>query len=205
MCHSKHWPSFFSPAVILHSTKASIGSTISLSAPTHLSTNQSLYPSTPPCLSAVQAAKKMKLWRSCMRCSRKVSSSQHLISLLRGAYSHRSDTSKSRHLKRAATEARHQKRYYRQATQILQDHERDVAVFPFLALPAEIRLEVYFELLVSDDRLVLTWRGPRKANKQQKRMYISILRTCKLCRDEGRGVLYGENVFDFGESPTRLI
>jgi len=80
-----------------------------------------------------------------------------------------------------------------------QPHDEDVEVFPFLALPTELRLIVYEELLVTDDRLVLTWRGPRKANKQQKRMYIAILQTSKLCRDEGLEVLYGENIFDFGK------
>lgn len=76
-------------------------------------------------------------------------------------------------------------------------------IFPFFALPAELRMAVYFELLVSSDRVLPTWRGPRRATKQQKKMFISILLTCKQCRDEGVEVLYGENVFDFGEICNR--
>jgi hypothetical protein len=76
-------------------------------------------------------------------------------------------------------------------------------IFPFLALPPELRMAVFFELLVTDDRVLPTWRGPRKATKQQKKMYINILLACKLCRDEGLQVLYGENIFDFGEICNR--
>lgn len=36
-------------------------------------------------------------------------------------------------------------------------------------------------------------------------MYISILMVCKLCRDEGTSVLYGENIFDFEEICGRPI
>ncbi|KAH7130594.1 hypothetical protein B0J11DRAFT_523521 [Dendryphion nanum] len=70
-------------------------------------------------------------------------------------------------------------------------------LFPFFALPVEMRLLVYHELLVSDDRFVLTWRGPQKVQKQQKKIYIGILQASKLCSIEGLAVLYGENVFDF--------
>lgn len=76
-------------------------------------------------------------------------------------------------------------------------------VFPFLALPSELRMHIYFELLVTDDRVLPTWRGPRKATRQQKRMHINILLASKLCRDEGLQVLYGENIFDFGETCNR--
>ncbi|KAF2472088.1 uncharacterized protein BDR25DRAFT_342103 [Lindgomyces ingoldianus] len=78
-------------------------------------------------------------------------------------------------------------------------HDEEVDVFPFFALPTELRLLVYQELLVTDDRLILSWRGPKKANKHQKRMYIAILMTCRLCANEGLATLYGENVFDFEE------
>lgn len=56
---------------------------------------------------------------------------------------------------------------------------------------------------MTDDRLILTWRGPRKSNKQQKAMYPAIMRTSKLCADEGASVLYGENLFDFEEITGR--
>jgi len=77
--------------------------------------------------------------------------------------------------------------------------DEEVEVFPFFALPTELRLDVYFELLVTNDPLMVTWRGPRKPKKQQKRMYTAILRANKQCRDEGLTVLYGENVFDMGK------
>ncbi|OAG12781.1 uncharacterized protein CC84DRAFT_1212282 [Paraphaeosphaeria sporulosa] len=79
----------------------------------------------------------------------------------------------------------------------------DPNIFPFQALPPELRMAVYFELLVTDDRILPTWRGARKATKQQKRMHINILLTCKMCHDEGLQVLYGENIFDFGEICNR--
>jgi hypothetical protein len=66
-------------------------------------------------------------------------------------------------------------------------------------LPTELRLAAYFELLVTDDRLIVKWQGPCKKEKQQKPMYTSILRASKQCRDEGLTVLYGENIFDMGE------
>jgi hypothetical protein len=66
-------------------------------------------------------------------------------------------------------------------------------------LPTELRLAVYFELLVTDNRLVVKWQGPRKKEVQQKPIYTSILRASKQCRDEGLTVLYGENIFDMGE------
>jgi hypothetical protein len=78
-------------------------------------------------------------------------------------------------------------------------HDHDTEIFPFLALPVELRIIVYHELLVSNDRLILTWRSPRRASKLQKEMHIGILMTCKLCANEGVGVLYGENLFDFGK------
>lgn len=94
--------------------------------------------------------------------------------------------------------------YHNKGMEIRQQrNEHSADVFPFLALPVELRRDVLFELLVTDDRLVPTWRGPRKATKQQKKMYINILLTSKQCRDEGLEVLYGENVFDFGEICNR--
>ena len=94
--------------------------------------------------------------------------------------------------------------YHQKAIAIRQQQTNaDAEIFPFFALPVELRTAVYFELLVTDDRLLPTWRGPRKATKQQKKMYINILLTCKKCRDEGVEVLYGENVFDYGEICNR--
>jgi hypothetical protein len=94
--------------------------------------------------------------------------------------------------------------HYQQAMEIRSHQQNTKAdIFPFLALPPELRTAVYFELLVTDDRVLPTWRGPRKATKQQKKMYINILLACKLCRNEGQQVLYGENIFDFGEICNR--
>lgn len=94
-----------------------------------------------------------------------------------------------------------QHRYHQKASVIRTKaaQYQTMEVFPFFALPTELRLAVYFELLVTDDRLVVTWRGPRKARKQQKEMHTAILRASKQCRDEGLTVLYGENIFDMGK------
>ncbi|KAF2813579.1 uncharacterized protein BDZ99DRAFT_517825 [Mytilinidion resinicola] len=77
--------------------------------------------------------------------------------------------------------------------------EQRKEVFPFLALPAELRVLVYEELLVTDDRLLVTWRGPKRARVQQKKMWTSVLRVNRLVSGEAREVLYGGNVFDFEE------
>lgn len=138
--------------------------------------------------------KRTNAWPNCIICLRKVYLYKP-FGLLGLTYSEPSEN-----LMRAESRALAQKQYYQKANQIFTQMYNDGDdVFPFLALPAELRLAVYFELLVSDDRLVTTWRGPRKAHKQQKRMFIDILLTCRLCWSEGVGVLYGENVFDFGE------
>ena len=71
--------------------------------------------------------------------------------------------------------------------------------FPFLDLPYEIRVCVYQELLVTDDRLIMSWRGPKLSSRQCKKMYPAVLQTCKQCAEEGAQVLYGENLFDFEE------
>ncbi|KAJ4354486.1 uncharacterized protein N0V89_006223 [Didymosphaeria variabile] len=107
-------------------------------------------------------------------------------------------------LTRAAWRAAAMFQYRQEAMEIRsQQPDRQADIFPFLALPVELRMAVYFELLVTDNRVLPSWRGPRKATKQQKRMYINILLTCKMCRDEGVQVLYGENIFDFGEICNR--
>ncbi|KAF2691171.1 hypothetical protein K458DRAFT_426536 [Lentithecium fluviatile CBS 122367] len=112
----------------------------------------------------------------------------------------------SEKLQRAQSRALAQKQCYSRANQIRTNtYNKEFQVFPFLALPTELRLAVYFELLVTNDRLVVTWRGPRKANKQQKRMYTGILRASKQCRDEGLTVLYGENIFDMEEICNRPL
>jgi len=109
-------------------------------------------------------------------------------------------STKSGYFRRAEARALSQRQYYSRATAILNEpHDHDTEVFPFLALPVELRIIVYHELLVSNDRLILTWRSPRRASKLQKEMHIGILMTCKLCANEGVGVLYGENLFDFGK------
>ncbi|KAF2189590.1 hypothetical protein K469DRAFT_747642 [Zopfia rhizophila CBS 207.26] len=111
---------------------------------------------------------------------------------------------KDAHLRRAQRHALLYQKAHTAATDILsQPRDDDVDVFPFLALPAELRLPIYHELLVSDDRLFLTWRGPRRHCKQQKKIYIDILLTCKLAQTEGVDVLYGENIFDFEEIRRR--
>jgi hypothetical protein len=127
-----------------------------------------------------------------------------LHSLLSTARKNTQKKSPSRRLQETASRVRYQAQFQEQycdeASEFFaQQKDQKDGAFPLFALPVELRLAVYYELLVTDDRLVVTWRGPRKANKQQKRMYINILLACQACRDEGLGVLYGENVFDFGE------
>lgn len=105
-------------------------------------------------------------------------------------------------MERAASKAISSKKSRTQAASIFNQPDTE-DTFPFFALPSELRLLVYEELLVTDDRLLLTWRGPVKAIKQQKKMHTAIMRTCKTAAQEGATVLYGENVFDFQEIRQR--
>lgn len=72
--------------------------------------------------------------------------------------------------------------------------------FPFLKLPAELRILVYVELLVPNYRLVTKWRGPGRFLWLRKTIYPAILRTCRLVHQEAAAVLYGWNVFKLGGS-----
>ena len=74
------------------------------------------------------------------------------------------------------------------------------SIFPFLKLPAELRILVYVELLVSNCQLVTTWRGPRRFSWPRKIIYPAILRTRRLVHQEAAAVLYGGNVFHLGGS-----
>ena len=62
--------------------------------------------------------------------------------------------------------------------------------FPFMKLPIELRLEVYRELLRSEDpvyRKKNIWPG--------NHLHPNILQTCRQVYDEAKEVLYGENLF----------
>jgi hypothetical protein len=75
--------------------------------------------------------------------------------------------------------------------------------FRFQRLPFEVRRLVYKELLVSNDKLVVTRRGPRYSCNDQKKINIEIMFANKLCVQEGAQVLYGCNAFDIGELRRR--
>ncbi|KAF1956193.1 hypothetical protein CC80DRAFT_504777 [Byssothecium circinans] len=93
----------------------------------------------------------------------------------------------------------------RHSAALVQRNRQSPNTFNFFGLPVELRLAVYFHRLVSDDRLIITHRGPRRAQKQQKKIDIGILLACRCCRDEGVQVLYGENIFDFEGITNRGI
>jgi hypothetical protein len=57
-----------------------------------------------------------------------------------------------------------------------------------LLIPAEIRLQIYRELLLSHEAIDIDWKKP-------KGLYPNILRTCKSILDESHPVLYHENTF----------
>lgn len=57
-----------------------------------------------------------------------------------------------------------------------------------LLIPAEIRLQIYRELLLSNEAIEIDWKKP-------KGLYPNILRTCKGILDESYPVLYYENTF----------
>ncbi|KAF2204845.1 hypothetical protein GQ43DRAFT_477868 [Delitschia confertaspora ATCC 74209] len=83
------------------------------------------------------------------------------------------------------------------------DEKQSVEPSLLKTLPAEIRLLIYEELLVSDQRLQLSRKSLQKHPNQKRSIHTEILRTCKLMYEEGMSVLYGENIFDFGELQRR--
>ncbi|CAK1365456.1 unnamed protein product [Cercospora beticola] len=64
--------------------------------------------------------------------------------------------------------------------------------FPFLELPAELRVLVYEHLLVASE----PWRLAA-LEENRSTLYPNILATCKLVRQEATPVLYGCNEFEF--------
>jgi len=66
----------------------------------------------------------------------------------------------------------------------------------FLDLPAELRNEIYRLVFVADLRL--NFANPINFNRG-----AALLRTCRQCHQEGRGILYGENTFFFSRRTSR--
>ena len=91
------------------------------------------------------------------------------------------------------------------------ENYRESKPFPFLDLPAEIRLQIYPLLLVSQHRVKITRietiigkKGETKLHEVRYSHDITnddispaILKTCRRCHQEGNSVLYGQNIWDF--------
>jgi hypothetical protein len=96
-------------------------------------------------------------------------------------------------------------------------------MFPFLALPYELRLEIYEYLLCSPDPVIISprrkklnvgvetviqgnifLRAPRPKpckrvfNKTDHRPHVALLRACRQTNEEGTPILYGKNEFLVG-------
>lgn len=71
----------------------------------------------------------------------------------------------------------------------------------FWVLPPELRTMVYKELLLSDSAFRLGHHGPY-SHEKRRQLYPQILRTCKSIFMEASEVLYGDNTFYLGKSPT---
>ena len=54
-------------------------------------------------------------------------------------------------------------------------------------IPAEVRLEIYRELLISPDMIDIDWKSPK--------LHPNIMRTCKAIFRESHSILYDENTF----------
>ena len=88
---------------------------------------------------------------------------------------------------------------------------RDSIPFPFLDLPAEIRLQIYPLLLVSQHRVKITRIETLIGKKVEIKLHevkyshditnddisTAVLKTCRRCHQEGNSVLYGQNIWDF--------
>lgn len=78
------------------------------------------------------------------------------------------------------------------------NHEQHNAPFPFWLLPAELRTQVYEELLVTDASFRLGHHGPF-CLVPRKCTYPAILRTSRRALMEAAPILYGANSFFLGE------
>lgn len=65
---------------------------------------------------------------------------------------------------------------------------------PLLALPAELRNEILYHLLIQRQPTPPSYLGAPRSPKQP-RFCANVLQTCKQLRDEGTPILYGENTF----------
>ena len=74
--------------------------------------------------------------------------------------------------------------------------------FPFMKLPIELRLEVYRELLRSDDEFEV---DRMKSIWSINHLHSNILQTCRQVYDEAVEVLYGENIFSLYYDPGNPI
>lgn len=71
------------------------------------------------------------------------------------------------------------------------------SAFAFFDLPAELRTQIYEELLVSDASFRLGHHGPF-CLVERKPTWPAIMQTCKRAREEAAPVLYGANSFFLG-------
>ncbi|OCK79475.1 hypothetical protein K432DRAFT_299781 [Lepidopterella palustris CBS 459.81] len=81
---------------------------------------------------------------------------------------------------------------------------RQDTTFAFQKLPAELRIQIYEELLVdAGSFVVLAARLQPQRPKQTKTLYTAILSTCRNIHDEASSVLYGSNSFWINTWPAR--
>src|SRR5712664_1176146 len=81
---------------------------------------------------------------------------------------------------------------HQEAAAPLLESSKTETAFPFMRLPAELRLQVYRHLLRSKYELFMK-RCPYHSTSSD--LHPSILRTCHQVHDEAVQVLYEENVF----------
>lgn len=112
----------------------------------------------------------------------------------------------------ASKESKPRNHFYLGVSQPLTTDElKGLKKVTFLTLPAELRLQIYNQLLVSRfDRTQNPWCAVGNTNQkvvplhmnqapQYRTMEPGILQTCKQIHREGNSILYSQNVFDISE------
>lgn len=83
-----------------------------------------------------------------------------------------------------------------------QDHVPTLG--PLIGLPTEIRDEILRYILIWPEDIMLFCGWTRVFPRSRPRLDLSILYTCRLLRDQGLRILYGENQFAYHSRDPRL-
>ncbi|KAK2072515.1 hypothetical protein P8C59_006863 [Phyllachora maydis] len=79
--------------------------------------------------------------------------------------------------------------------EVVEEAPESPVCYFFDRLACETRNDIYRYLLVDDDEIPVMNLWTQVFQRERPKLYINIMRTCKLAHDEGARILYGENCF----------